>query len=383
MNAPDPLSLTRDHLHDPLRACLDGAAGPIVDWTVEQMKGGVGNPVSLGLYRVQGHVDAAGSPTPFDLVLKVIQSPANRGLENFGEGDDPHHWNYWRREPRLYQSGLLDRLPPGLAAPACCGVREWDDRVTWIWLEAVTGAGGWTLADLSGLARRLGHLNGRFAGPENLPAAPFLGRRVHAQLLRPARPLQGLLFDERSQPRWEHPLLAALFPPDRPNPCRQFWTAGDRFVELIDRLPATWCHGDCTPNNFLRRTRPDGSAELVALDWALSNIGVLGQDLGQLTYGCFDRFPAAEIDAVSAALLESYLAGLAEMGCAAAAREVRLGAALTVLCLFAPFLFFMMGLELAESGEEPAAVARLAAAHRSNAVRLQEEAAVALRMAGL
>lgn len=89
----------------------------IQDWHVSQLGGGMGNPVSMGLYRFAGVGQDGAEPVNWSVVLKILQSPANVGWSNMGEGDDQSHWNYWRRELLIYQSGLLDRLPDGLTAP--------------------------------------------------------------------------------------------------------------------------------------------------------------------------------------------------------------------------------------------------------------------------
>ena len=82
----------------------------IRDWRVDPLGGGLGNPVSVGLYRFAGEGEADGELIAWSAVLKILQSPANAGWVNMGEGDDPSHWNYWQREPLIYQSGLLDAL---------------------------------------------------------------------------------------------------------------------------------------------------------------------------------------------------------------------------------------------------------------------------------
>src|SRR5690606_5003757 len=108
----------------------------LLDWQIEQIGGGLGNPVSVGLYRVAGHGRVAdhgraaghgragGTSVPWSTILKVIQSPANAGWSNFGEAEDPAHWNYWKRELFAYRSGFLGTLPAGMVAPRCYATQE-------------------------------------------------------------------------------------------------------------------------------------------------------------------------------------------------------------------------------------------------------------------
>ena len=89
----------------------------LLHWQVSQLGGGAGNPVSMGLYRFAGSGLDRDERVPWSVILKIIQSPANVGWKNMGEGDDPTHWNYWKREPLVYRSDLLATLPAGVAAP--------------------------------------------------------------------------------------------------------------------------------------------------------------------------------------------------------------------------------------------------------------------------
>ncbi|MBK9613847.1 MAG: hypothetical protein IPO34_21210 [Dehalococcoidia bacterium] len=96
-----------------------------------------------------------------------------------GEGDDPSHWNYWQREPLIYQSGLLDALPAGMAAPRCYGSVPLPGNFALLWLEDIHDAyqTAWPLARYALAARRLGGLNGRYASG---------GARQSFPLVRPA-----------------------------------------------------------------------------------------------------------------------------------------------------------------------------------------------------
>jgi len=109
--------LDDDVLATPVGRCLRSSTARIDAWEIAALGIGVGNPVSLGVYRVTGTAEDGGTMIPWSLILKVAQSPANLGLTDWGEGADESHWNYWRREPLLFASGLLEDLPPGLTAP--------------------------------------------------------------------------------------------------------------------------------------------------------------------------------------------------------------------------------------------------------------------------
>ena len=112
----------------------------IQSWKVSQIKQGPGNPVSLGLYRFEGMgQDQDDNRIPWSVILKIIQSPANAGVVNFGEAADPTHWNGWKREEPVYSSELLETLSNGMAAPSCFGKEELPGNIIQLWLEDVQG----------------------------------------------------------------------------------------------------------------------------------------------------------------------------------------------------------------------------------------------------
>jgi len=139
MDMPAQLeAIDRETLTRPIRRMLQSDTVELLDWQFRPLRGGSGNPVSLGLYRFAGSGRDQGKAVPWSLVLKVAQSPANVGATDMGEGQDRTHWNYWKREMYVYQSSLLDSLPAGLAAPRCFGVEERPGNVIWLWLRNVS-----------------------------------------------------------------------------------------------------------------------------------------------------------------------------------------------------------------------------------------------------
>lgn len=101
-----------DQLTAIARLACDQAKLELEDWQATQLGGNAGNPVSLGLYRIAGQGRVEGVKQEWSVVLKMIQSPARLGWVNMGEGDDPRHWNYWKREMYAYRSraGARGRL---------------------------------------------------------------------------------------------------------------------------------------------------------------------------------------------------------------------------------------------------------------------------------
>src|SRR5690348_4731581 len=95
-----------------------GRPSALLEWQAEAVNPGIGSATG-GLYRFTGIALVDGRPAPWSLMLKVMRlgassdNPAAREIE---------HPLYWEREALIYQSGLLDDLPGGLAAPRCLAV---------------------------------------------------------------------------------------------------------------------------------------------------------------------------------------------------------------------------------------------------------------------
>lgn len=96
----------------------DDSAVVLSDWDVHRLHGGW--EVSSSLYRYSGRALSRGVLADWLLVLKIVRPSPER--------DNPAHWNYWRREPLAYQSGLLAALPAGLKAPRCYAIVEQADQ---------------------------------------------------------------------------------------------------------------------------------------------------------------------------------------------------------------------------------------------------------------
>ena len=321
----------------------------IQGWQVSQLGGGVGNPVSLGLYRFEGTGQDQDEYIPWSVVLKIIQSPANAGWVNLGEGDDQTHWNYWKREPLVYQSGWLDTLPGDITAPRCFGIAEMPGNIIWLWLEDITDSyeRAWPLDRYALAARHLGQLNGIYLYERSLPSFPWWGRgRIqHSLGLVPWQTIP-----------WEHPQVLARYPRSGKNSFQRMLVENELFLTRLERLPQTICHGDTYPTNFMSRDLPTGVQQTVAFDWALAGIGPVGADLGQLVFGAQNNLQEVSPIEVDKALFESYLDGLRDSGCKVESQYIRFGYAAFAALQVGLFQVFLLGrgLEESETVAEPA-----------------------------
>ena len=94
-----------------VQRALDRPTIQVTEWDVQQIHGGIGGGLfASAIFRFTGQARDQGQTVPWSLILKTFSPAADAAP------DSPY---YPRREAQAYQSGWLDDLPGGLAAPAC------------------------------------------------------------------------------------------------------------------------------------------------------------------------------------------------------------------------------------------------------------------------
>jgi hypothetical protein len=351
-----------------VRQSLQRANFRILDWRMSQLGGGAGNPVSVGLYRFEGTGQDGEEQMAWSVILKILQSPANAGWVNMGEGDDQSHWNYWKREVLIYQSGLLETLPDGLVAPRCFGTVELPGHIAMLWLEDIHDAyqGAWTLERYALTARHLGRLNGQYVSGRPLPDYPWFSLQRTRQWVNQMPHWQTI--------DWDHPRLLKRYPKAEQNSFRRMLSENERFLARLDLLPKTICHGDTYPTNFMARHLPNGQEQTVALDWALTSIEALGDDLGQFVFGAQSNLKTARQEDVTDTLFAAYMDGLRDSNCRVDPQQVRFGFAASAALRVGLFQVFLLGEELKNSQAVGADGIEYAAAPDCFEVRMANEA---------
>ena len=122
--------LIEDDLDPVLQTLLEDPAARVLNYEMKALKPGVGNPTSLGVYRVSGTALAAGSERPFSLVVKHLA----RGNE-FMDCVSPTHWNYFRREIVFFESAVAKGIPKSIGFPKYLGQTAFDDGTFLFWNE--------------------------------------------------------------------------------------------------------------------------------------------------------------------------------------------------------------------------------------------------------
>ncbi|MGN6251776.1 MAG: phosphotransferase [Marmoricola sp.] len=193
----------------------------------------------------------------------------------------PDHPGYWRREVEV-ALGALDLR--GLVPPQVHRVEE--DETGWtLWSRWVERAPVPT--DVVGTAL------GRFAGT-TLPAAPWLARRLLAERVALAEPRGGW-------PTLQRTVVADV--------ADHFWRRRGSLLGRYDALPTVPAHGDVVPANLLAVRAGD----VLTADWSALGRAPAGADLGYLALSTPDGLTA---------LIDPYLAGLADAGVVADGDEV-------------------------------------------------------------
>lgn len=297
-----------------VRSVLGSKTVEVINWGCEQLHGGIG--LGTAIYRFAGQGRDQGRKVSWSLILKTL-CPA-------GDNTNVSTWNYYRREADAYQSGLLDDLPGGLAAPRCFGIIEHSDGTCWIWLEDVGEEIGshWPLEHFGVVARHVGQFNGAYLVERSLPSWPWLSSdwvRGYIALSAPAIPL--------IRDSLDHPLVRRWLPGDASHRLFRLWEERDLFLDALDRLPQTLCHLDLFRRNLFARKTADSDDQTVVIDWAFAGRGAIGVELVPLVLAsvAFNEVDLAQAQVLEDIVFEGYLEGLRDAGWRGNPQQVRLG----------------------------------------------------------
>lgn len=313
---------------------LAGVVGAALDmppvspgaWTATPLTHRIINGVTGGLWRVAGTATVGGEARGWSVILKVIGGVPGDPTSPFAPTDVPWHWNYWRREPLLYASGLLDALPPGLQAPRPFGTSLRGAHEAWLWLEDVAAptAVGWPPARFGRAARLLGRWQGRYAaGGLPLPEEAWLSTNWLRDWVLPVPATPDPATDPTA---WaDAPLVGA--PAWLPGAVAALWAGRDALLAAVERLPRCLCHRDLWASNLL--AAPDGGPDdaIAIIDWSQAGVGVLGEDPANLAFDSAWMYgvPGEDLPRLAPLILDEYCAGLREAGWAGDEGAVRAG----------------------------------------------------------
>ncbi|MBN1937822.1 MAG: phosphotransferase [Anaerolineae bacterium] len=293
----------------------------ILDWTVEPIGHEILTDTTTGLFRFNGQGQSAKGNRSWTVVLKCINNPKQSSQQ-------PREATYWRREVIAFQSGLLEALPPGVRAPRCYGIME-DEDGAWVWLEHIQESTGkqWSLEYFQRAARQLGRFQSAYLCGTLLPDQPWLCGPFFGIGWAEQNGWSGFMNPEFEQNVCKSPIVQSTLDDKQKLRVLQLIVENLRFDLVNTRLPQVLCHNDVHRKNFMWTLAQTGEEELIGVDWAFTGLGAVGNDLGELVGNSlyFFDYDPYDVETLEAALLEGYLAGIADHGVGIDPRLVRLG----------------------------------------------------------
>ncbi len=291
--------------------------------TVEEFAYDLPAITTAGRYVVRGDATVDGTPTTYEVFVKVVQSWGRSPmfafvpdeLKDLAEASVP-----WRTEPLAYRSDLGDRLPDGLAMPRALAVFDLDEKSAAVWLEMVPVVErAWDEARYDRAAYLLGRLAGsrRVAelatvGEHSFTMADYAFGRLQTQVIP-------MLHDDAT---WQHPLVAATFGDGLRDRLRAAADQVPAYLEEVLALPHTAAHGDACPNNLLATS---DSPDFTLIDYGFWLPMPVGADLSQLLIGDVQigKARAGDLAARDDAHVAAYVRGLRDEGCPSPEPAVR------------------------------------------------------------
>lgn len=328
----EPIELDEDALTPVVRAAIRSRDAALIDWEVQPL-GFTDVHFGAGkLFLVTGTAGDRGSSRAWSVVLKpVAREDDARAMD---PSEAPDDYAYWKREPLAFASGILDRLPGGLAAPTCFGVTERRPDLFWIWLEHLPDNHVWPLERYRNAARHLGAFNGAYLAGTPTPAVGWLASTKSVQSYWGAsHPFMDTAIEFlHTRAMWRSDEIRRALDPLNLEALAAFFADQDRYVEKLESMPQTFCHNDALRPNLFAGRGPGGADRTIAVDWQVAGHGPIGGELAMLVAGSvlFLKVAAADIEELAALAWGGYMTGLDDAGCRVDERTVRFGFAASI-----------------------------------------------------
>ena len=271
--------LTKPLLETVVRRLFNQKDATIAHFEIRALKPGVGNPTSLGVYRVTGEALFDKQSEPFSLVVKHLAN----GLPMMDTSAE-NHWNHWKREVRFFESELAARIPQSIAYPPYLGSSELADGTVLFWngdLGDLTKA-PWTWEACKVAAKAVAELNS--IRHDDLDRFPWLNRTQ-------VQGWDALRIEWNSfEPTFQ--VLKELVKRD-PTSLEAFavyspWMNRHDFIgQLMAGGRQVFVHGDFNLNNLSPVAQ--GDAALTALDWQLAGVGRAGMEVAAIFGTAIER----------------------------------------------------------------------------------------------
>lgn len=337
-------SMTADELAPIVAKATGVAEAWPTRWSCGPLTSALVNPVTVGLFRVEGEADLPGqSGMPWTVVLKIVRD-VSLGIPELevGYSHEPQDWNYWNREFHVYRSGFLDDLPGPLTAVRCWGLTEVAADESWLWLQALEGARPrrrWSHDELAASAYDLGAFSAQgLERVEEIESYDWAARRWLRGWVSSSQGF-GAGHAAEHDGCWQHPLLRDLLPPSTRDRYLALMSASARLINVIESFPRTVSHHDAQWSNLFRPDAGAARTGTIAIDWSFLGSAPVGQDLGNHLAGnisnrAIDPYESAAHDASAS---DAYLQGLRDFGWSGDDRQVLLTRAIVVALQMSTF----------------------------------------------
>ena len=234
---------------------------------ISALKPGLGNPTSLGVYRVSGHTETGEN---FSVVVKHLAT----GLPIM-DASSPSFWNYWKREIDFFESPLARRIPDSIDHPGYLGQSTLPDGTTLFWNQDLgeLEKSVWTWEECLHATRLVAQLNSIDISDSD--DYLWLNRNQLEGWLE----LKPMFFDHMHQPVIDFALSQS-------ESAKAFEVYGrylpmqEELKDLLNSQRRVFAHGDFNLNNLVPRSK--SVAKLIALDWQLCGLAAIGSEVAAL-----------------------------------------------------------------------------------------------------
>jgi hypothetical protein len=310
-----PITIDLAYLTGLVQAFVNAQAAEIRLGTVNRVQGGF--EFGSSIYRLRGTALVDEEKRPWSLIIKTIKPEADSA--------DPDGYRYWRREIQAYQSGILYDLPGQITAPRLYAIDEKPDGSVWIWMEDIQDEleHPWSIQHYARIAQHLGASNGAYLAGRPLPNQDWITDNWLRKFVVHADPMIKFIHKNPAHRSVQFLLSGMSLLTNL-----ALWDEHPRMLQLLDRLPQTFCHQDaCGLNLFYRQ------GSVIAIDWGFAGIAPVGAELAALIGVAFSYtgFPSSQAKALDQACFKSYLAGLRQAGWKPDPQQVRVGFTLTMI----------------------------------------------------
>jgi hypothetical protein len=178
-------------------------------------------------------------------------------------------------------------------------------------------------------------LNGPYLAERTIPDYPWLTTNIAQQKGR-----RGEMLARLGELR-QHAIVRRGWPDHVAEGIQRIWREREWFYRTLCQLPRVFQHGDAGRRNLMSRTGQNGETETVAIDWGMSGVGAVGEEIAPTVCApvfWFQGVTPAQLPELEEKVLDGYLQGLQQAGWVGDPRLARLGYLCTAALRYGPLI---------------------------------------------